>query len=250
MTEDRASIIVRGLRRAYGSIMVLRAVDLTVSSGEKVALLGANGAGKTTLLKTLATLLRPTAGTASIGGFDVVHEANEVRRIVGFAGHQPYLYDQLTPAENLTFYGRLYRVDRSDRRIAHLLETVGLRPARGVVAGQLSHGQRQRLALARAILHDPAVLILDEPDTGLDLDGLDILGRVIADRQRTVLFTTHNAGRAEHWASRSIMLANGRLAESETASELARTGHGVRAGLPGPGAIPAGETPAVPGLAR
>lgn len=218
MHSDSATagtIVVRGLRKAYGPALVLREVDLTISAGERVALLGANGAGKTTLLKVLATLLRPSAGTVTVGGYNVVREANEVRRLVGFLGHQTYLYDQLTPVENLTFYGRLYRVTQLAHRIDRVLDLVGLHPRRNAVAGELSHGQRQRLALARAILHDPAVLIMDEPDAGLDLAGLEVLERVVTEGTRTVLFTTHNPDRALDLAQRSVALAGGRVEDPE-----------------------------------
>ncbi|MBI4496718.1 MAG: ABC transporter ATP-binding protein [Chloroflexi bacterium] len=213
--REAGAIVLRGLRKAYGPVPVVRDATLTVPAGQRVALLGANGSGKTTLLKVLATLLRPSGGTARIGGYDVVQEADAVRRLVGFLGHQTYLYDQLTPVENLTFYGRLYRVPDLRARVAATLEAVGLSPRRTALTGQLSHGQRQRLALARAILHDPAVLILDEPDAGLDLAGLEVLARVLCNGGRTVLFTTHNPDRALDLAQRSVVLIGGRLEDQE-----------------------------------
>jgi heme exporter protein A len=212
MSPGAVALQARGLTRAFGQTLVLRGLTFSVPAGQRVAVLGPNGAGKTTLLKVIATLLRPTAGQVSVGGYDVVQDATAVRRLIGYAGHQTLLYDGLTARENLEFYARLYRVPDAARRVAAMLDAVGLTDRARIPAGQLSHGQRQRCALARALLHAPAVLVLDEPDTGLDATAQTVLDDLVRSGERTVLFTTHSAERAARLADRLLALEGGRVA--------------------------------------
>jgi len=159
-----------------------------------MALLGANGSGKTTLLRILAALIKPDTGTVCIGGWDIERDAQQVRRLVGFVTHQPYLYDELTALENLLFFGRMYAVKRPRERAAELLQRV--------------------LALARALLHSPQLLLLDEPDTGLDEEGNALLETLLQEhieRGGTTLFTTHNLERALKLSDRIGMLGSGRV---------------------------------------
>lgn len=179
-----------------------------------MALLGANGSGKTTLLRILAALIKPDTGTVCIGGWDIERDAQQVRRLVGFVTHQPYLYDELTTLENLLFFGRMYAVRRPRERAAELLQRVGLAKRAGERAGALSRGQAQRLALARALLHSPQLLLLDEPDTGLDEEGNELLETLLQEhieRGGTTLFTTHNLERALKLSDRIGMLGSGRV---------------------------------------
>jgi heme exporter protein A len=205
-----------GLVRRFGPAPALRGVTLRVGWGECVALLGANGAGKTTLLKIFATLLRPTAGQARVAGVSVAAAGADVRRWIGFAGHETYLYDDLTAEENLVFYARLYGVDRPFERVGEVLRRCGLWERRRERVRALSRGLQQRVTLARALLHDPAVLLLDEPDTGVDAAGLDwlerTLGAAAAGGRRGVLLTTHSPDRARAWCNRAIVLLNGTIA--------------------------------------
>ncbi len=221
-------IQVRGLVKAYGGRKVLRGVDLDVAQGECLVLMGPNGAGKTTLLRVLVGLVKPGGGAAHIAGSDVAQDAMSVRHLVGFVSHQLLLYEDLSALENLAFYGRLYGVPHLDTRMATLLSQVGLWARRDDPVRIFSRGMRQRLSIARALLHDPPVLLLDEPYTGLDqaasqvLDGLLALASAGAQTEtsgtpRTVLLTTHNLehafrARTEHGPSTSAaILANGRL---------------------------------------
>ena len=161
-------------------------------------MLGPNGAGKTTLLRILTTLAKPSAGRVLVEGLDAVTEANDVRRVVGYVGHQPHLYDELTARENLLFFARMYGLRDGARRAAKLLERVGLTAKAAQPVRTLSRGQAQRLALARGILHDPRLLLLDEPDTGLDDDANALLAALIRERANdglTTIFTTHNLER-------------------------------------------------------
>ncbi|MGC8837920.1 MAG: heme ABC exporter ATP-binding protein CcmA [Anaerolineae bacterium] len=208
-------IEARGIVKAFGDHVVLRGLDLRVAEGEFLALVGPNGAGKTTLMRILATLSRPTRGELRIAGLDLRTEAPEVRGRIGLVSHQPLLYGDLSAEENLRFYARLYDLRDAERRIQALLERVGLAAQRTSLVRTFSRGMQQRLAIARAILHDPPVLLLDEPDTGLDphaAERLQALLDELATRGRTVLMTTHQLERGLRMASRIAVLAGGRIA--------------------------------------
>lgn len=208
-------IEVRKVVKAFGNRLVLRGVDLHLEPGEFVTLLGSNGAGKTTLLHIIATLSKATAGEVKIGGVDLASHAAHVRRYLGLVSHKTLLYDDLTAEENLRFYGRMYDVPRLAERVEAVLEMVGLWGRQRDPVWTYSRGMQQRLAIARAILHDPPVLLLDEPDTGLDQHATAMLGRLLQSvgvKQRTVLMTTHNLERGLSLGQRVLILAGGRIA--------------------------------------
>ena len=204
-------ISARNLSKTFGRIAALRALELEVDAGETVALLGANGAGKTTLLRILATLDKPTAGELRIAGLDAVRHPQQLRAQLGLVAHQTYLHPELTVNEELRFYGRLYGVVDLERRMGAALDEFGLTARQGVRVSALSRGQQQRLALARALLHGPSLLLLDEPDTGLDSEGMAVLELVLRSRERTVIFSSHNKDWACGVAGRSLTLVSGRL---------------------------------------
>lgn len=211
--EPQRAIEVVGLRKSFGSVSVLRGVDLDVLPGERVLVVGPNGSGKTTLIKVLATLLRPTAGYALVAGFDVVRQADAVRRCVGFVGHQTFLYGELTVAENLAFYARMYGVEDGGRA-REMLALVGLSDRAARQTRTLSRGMQQRLALARVALHRPPVLLLDEPDASLDQQGVAVLDGMLRDSTSSgcaVLFTSHNLQRGLDMATRVAVLSKGRI---------------------------------------
>ncbi|MEP0763758.1 MAG: heme ABC exporter ATP-binding protein CcmA [Chloroflexota bacterium] len=217
MVPADRTIEVRALTKTFGLNPVLRGLDLDVPRGEFLTLLGPNGSGKTTLLRILGALARPTSGTVRIGGWELPGEAEFVRAQLGVVSHLPLLYDTLTAEENLLFFARMYNLPRETRRerVDAVLRRVGLaRRARDVVA-TYSRGMQQRLAIARAILHDPAVLLLDEPYTGLDQDAaalLDELLREVAIGGRTVIMTTHDLRRGHALADRIAILSRGKIA--------------------------------------
>jgi heme exporter protein A len=218
-------IEVRNLTKAFGLHPVLRNLDLDVARGEFVTLLGPNGSGKSTLLRILGALARPTSGTVKIGGWELPGEADYVRAQLGVVSHLPLLYDTLTAEENLLFFARLYDLPQESRRerIATLLRRVGLhRRARDVVQ-TFSRGMQQRLAIARAILHDPAVLLLDEPYTGLDQDAAALLDELLAEvaiSGRTVIMTTHDLRRGHALADRVAILNRGKIAFTAPCSDI------------------------------
>ena len=203
------------LKKNYGLKPVLRGVDLAVERGQRVALLGANGAGKTTLLRILAGLAEPDGGQVRIDGRDMQHDAQQARHAVGFVTHQPYLYDDLTVMENLLFFARMYGVKQRHERARALLERVGLLKRANERARVLSRGQSQRLALARALLHSPHLLLLDEPDTGLDEEGIVLLEAILNEQAHNggaALFTTHQFEHALQWSDHIGLLRGGRVA--------------------------------------
>jgi len=203
------------LKKNYGLKPVLRGVNLVVEQGQRVALLGANGAGKTTLLRVLAGLAEPDGGQVCIDGQDMLHDEQQARRAVGFVTHQPYLYDDLTVMENLLFFARMYGVKQRHERARALLERVGLLKRARERASALSRGQSQRLALARALLHSPRLLLLDEPDTGLDEEGIALLEAILNEQTHNggaVLFTTHQLEHALRWSDHVGLLRGGCMA--------------------------------------
>jgi len=216
-------IEVRGLIKAFGSRAVLRGVDLDVAGGEFLTLVGPNGAGKTTLLSVISTLSQPTAGRVRVAGYDLASGAVEVRRQIGLVSHKTLLYDDLSAEQNLRFYARMYDVSNADARIEAVLRQVGLWGRQRDPVRTYSRGMQQRLAVARTLLHEPPVLLLDEPDTGLDQHAAamlnDLLRGAVA-TQRTVLMTTHNLERGLEWGDRVAILAGGRIAYHSARSEL------------------------------
>ena len=205
---------ITGLKKSFNLKPVLRGIDLTLCRGERMALLGANGAGKTTLLRILAGLTRPSAGSACIDGLDIVQDARQVRHLVGFVAHQPYLYEELTALENLHFFGKMYSVKNTHERANLLLCKVGLEKRARERVAVLSRGQVQRLSLARALLHSPRLLLLDEPDTGLDQEGRELIEALLAEHTAqggTILFTTHQLERALQLSDSITMLNKGRI---------------------------------------
>lgn len=220
-------LTIRGLKKSFGPKTILRGVDLDLNSGEQMALLGANGAGKTTLLRILAGLTRASDGQATIGGLDLAKQTRLVQQKIGFIAHQPYLYEDLTPLENLLFFGRMYNVSRPQLRAAELLERVGLGKKSRERTSSLSRGQMQRLALARAFLHKPSLLLLDEPETGLDQEGLTLLNELLQKHCQeggSLLFTTHDLERAVQQSNQFAILHRGRIVHQEATAgqEVAR----------------------------
>ncbi len=214
MTQQAALIRCDRVTKKFGRKRVLRGVNLSVLGGEVVALLGANGSGKTTLLRVVAGLDRPDQGDVWLGPVPLSAAHHEIRRYIGVVAHAPLLYDRLTAAENLRFFARMYDLVEPEGRIEQLLRALGLWTRRDDPVRTYSRGMTQRLAIARAILHDPPVLIFDEPDTGLDRENVARLGELLGQMRqasRAVLITTHDWRRAFAWADRVCELQDGRL---------------------------------------
>jgi len=219
-------IIVKKLVKRFGLKTVLRGVDFEVQPGEFVALLGPNGAGKTTFLRILASLSRPSFGEVHIAGYKLPQQAAQVRARLGVVSHLPLLYGDLSAEENLRFYARLYGFTNYQSRITEILEMVGLETRRRDLVRTFSRGMQQRLAIGRAIFHDPDVMLFDEPYTGLDQDAssmLDNVLEVVAAQGRTVVMTSHDLSHAEKLATRFDILSRGVIAASATQRQLKKT---------------------------
>ncbi|HET7144649.1 MAG TPA: heme ABC exporter ATP-binding protein CcmA [Anaerolineales bacterium] len=219
-------IEVKTLVKRFGLKTILRGLDFSVKPGEFVALLGPNGAGKTTFLRILATLSRPSLGSVKVGGYSLPNEAAQVRAKLGVVSHMPLLYPDLTAEENLRFYGRMYGIGNMEARITEVLEMVGLEPRRKDLIRTFSRGMQQRLAIGRAVIHDPQVMLFDEPYTGLDQDACEMLDdvlRSVAADGRTVVMTSHDLARAEDIATRFDILSRGVITASTTRKQLKNT---------------------------
>jgi len=216
-------IEVRGLVKHFGLKPVLRGLQFEVNDGEFVALVGPNGAGKTTFLRILTSLARPNAGLVTIAGHRIPGEEAPVRQMLGVVGHQTLLYGDLTAAENLRFYGRMYAIPEAARRVEDVLELVGLKRVRGELVRSFSRGMQQRLAIARAILHQPQLLLLDEPHTGLDQEAALMLDGLLTDvavEGRTVVMTSHDLARAHKLATRVDVLSRGVIADTMSTDSI------------------------------
>ncbi len=220
---DLDLISVHNVYKRYGRKTVLRGVDLTVGEGKVVALLGANGAGKTTLMRIVSGLAKPEHGEVKLGGVSAAAAGYELRRYIGLVSHAPLLYDNLSGEENLLFFARMYDLQQPQSRIEAVLRAVDLWSRRRDPVRAYSRGMTQRLAIARAILHDPPVLLLDEPDTGLDQTSSQMLHELIrrlGSAQRAILLTTHHLERAVEWADSVSLLVSGRIVRQEATTHL------------------------------
>ena len=207
-----AALEVSGVWKYYGDFAALRDIGLRVVPGSTMALLGRNGAGKTTLLRILSGLSKPSRGSVSIHGSDVREEST--RRRIGVLGHGISLYDELSAAENLSLFARLYGIANADKRVDEMLERTGLERVRDGLAREFSRGMRQRLAVARVFLHDPEILILDEPFTALDDRAIAVLQSLLSDmhqRERTIILSTHQLREALELATHVAMIQRGQI---------------------------------------
>jgi heme exporter protein A len=209
------AIAVAGLRREYGERTALAGVDFELRRGESMVVLGPNGAGKTTLLRILATLLRPSGGEVRVLGCGLPREAWKLRGRIGYLGHEPLLYRDLSGRENLRFHARLHGIGEAaaDERIAELLAAAGMANRADERVAELSAGMRQRLAICRCVLHRPAVLLLDEPDSNLDTGGRELAqGLIGPDPERARVIVTHDPDRFLPEADRVLRLGIGEMA--------------------------------------
>ena len=220
-------ITARNLTKCFGELKAVDDLSFEVAEGEVFAFLGPNAAGKTTTIKMLTGLLRPTSGSCSIGGHDAQKEPEAAKRLLSYVPDFPFLYEKLTCAEFMRFIGEMFEVARGEipRRSEALFERFGLEPFRNELTENLSHGTRQRLVIASALLHEPKVLIIDEPMVGLDPMHARIVKDELKERSRkgmTVFLSTHQLGVAEELADRIGIIGHGRLMALGTMEELRR----------------------------
>ncbi|MBV7507434.1 heme ABC exporter ATP-binding protein CcmA [Bacillus sp. sid0103] len=209
-------IEIKKLTKQADNKLILRGVDLSIKKGETVAILGPNGAGKSTLLKVLATLIKPTSGLIKVNGMDLKKNHLKIKQIMGYLPHSSLLYDHYTPLENLVFFGNIYGVNNVEQRAIELVKEVGLSFFLNEPVKNFSRGMIQRIAIARAIVHEPEILLLDEPHTGLDQGAIGILNNVILAMKAkgtTTLMVTHDFKQAAEICDRIIIVKNGKIVD-------------------------------------
>ena len=221
------AVRVRGVRKAFGRTPALRGVDLDVPWGSVLSLVGSNGSGKTTLIKILATLTKADDGQALVCGLNAGRWGAEIRRRIGVVMHDSLLYDDLTGRENLAFFCRMFSLDGADERVERATATMGVSDRLDQRIGAMSHGLKKRFSIARALLHEPDVLLMDEPDSGLDQDALALLDGVIRDAAGAggaAIVTTHNRERAARLGDSIAVLSDGRLSYAGAADGVEAEG--------------------------
>jgi heme exporter protein A len=222
-SEQDHMVRMTGVTKRYGKITALRGIDLQLARGRCLGIFGPNGAGKTTLLRMLSTLGRPSSGTIMVAGCDAIREAEKIRPLLGVLSHRTFLYGHLTGFENLQFYGRMFRVRSLVDRIHEVLEAVRLGQYAQQLVRTYSRGMQQRLAIARAILHRPQLLLMDEPYTGLDqhaaLQVQSLLKKLLLS-QCTIIVSTHNLQRGLELCDEIVIQSRGRIVHHAPASGL------------------------------
>jgi heme exporter protein A len=212
------------IRKTFGHFTALAGVTLNVERGEFLALFGRNAAGKTTFLKIAATLVRHTHGKLRIEGVDISEQPEQARRRIGFLSHNTYLYRDLSPLENLRFFARLYGLKHPEERIESLLDRVGLRRRASDPVRSFSRGLHQRLGIARVMLHDPSLILLDEPYTGLDANAVEILNKILDEASaagKTIILTTHDLEQGLRGATRAAIIDKGKIVFTGVAKDEA-----------------------------
>jgi len=216
-------IQIKGLTKSFGNLYALKGIDLNVKKGDYLTVFGPNGAGKTTLIKLLSTLSKPTNGTVIINGTDLRRNPATIRSQVSVVGHHTFLYDNLNVYENLKFYGKMYNVSNLERRIQEVSIELEVESRLYDRVGTLSRGLQQRVSFARAVLHDPPVILLDEPDVGLDPRAVQKMKRVLEDLNsgdRTVVMTTHNLERGLELSNQVVILNKGEIVYHAARTEI------------------------------
>lgn len=220
-------IEAKGVVKKFGFKTVLRRVDLFLKQGDFLALFGHNGAGKTTLIQILCSLMRPTSGEVCVAGFDTRYNSKALREVIGVISHNTFLYNNLSAAENLKFYGMMYGVMKLNKKIEEVMELVGLSKYMKDRVQTFSRGMQQRLSVARAIIHDPLILFLDEPYTGLDQHGGEELKQLLEnfrDQKKTIIMTSHNLDRGLELCTQAAILKAGTLVYREDIATVDKGG--------------------------
>ncbi|MFQ5751709.1 MAG: heme ABC exporter ATP-binding protein CcmA [bacterium] len=223
MDQAKPAIEVKGLTKTFGSQHALKNVSFQLKKGQFLTIFGPNGAGKTTLIRILSTITKASSGTITIGGFSLAKDPEKIRRQIGVIAHQTFLYEELTAEENLRFYGKLYDVKNLDAKIASIISEVGLELRRSDRVRTFSRGMQQRLSIARAMLHEPSFLLLDEPYTGLDQHASEMLSgwlNRLRNSQRTTIMVTHDLERGIDMADRVDILNNGKIVFEQDRSQI------------------------------
>ncbi|MFH2011728.1 MAG: heme ABC exporter ATP-binding protein CcmA [Pseudomonadota bacterium] len=221
--EDNYIVEAKGLVKKFGFKTVLRNIDLSLKKGDFLALFGPNGAGKTTLIQILCSLMRPTSGNVRVAGFDAGYDREALHKVIGVISHNTFLYNNLSAYENLKFYGKMYNVMNLEERIKEVSGLVGLKEYINDHVQTFSRGMQQRLSVARAIIHDPLILFLDEPFTGMDQHGVEDFKQILKkfrDQGRTIVMTSHDLDRGLELCTQAAILKSGNLVYKEEISKI------------------------------
>jgi len=215
VTETQSTVIaVTGLTKTFGNLYALRNLSFSLNKGEFLTIFGPNGAGKTTLIRILSTITKASSGEIKIADLSFEDDSEKIRRQIGVIAHQTFLYENLTAEENLRFYGKLYDVENLSKKIETILSEVGLELRKKDFVRTFSRGMQQRLAIARALLHEPSILLLDEPYTGLDQHASGMLTNWLnrlRSSEQTILMVTHDLEQGLELADRIAILVEGQL---------------------------------------
>lgn len=219
-------ISARGITKDFGAHVALKNIDLELGKGQSLVIIGPNGAGKTTLLKVLSGTIAPTQGTLLIQGVDIKKDPMAVKKMIGVISHETYLYDELTARENLEFFGKMYGIQKDvlEKRIDELLLMTGLDERADDRAGSFSRGMKQRLSIIRSLLHRPAILLMDEPYTGLDqqaADAFEAVLRLLDTEMTTKIMVSHDIERAFEMSDRIIIMDKGMMVHDAMKAEIA-----------------------------
>ena len=215
-------LIASGITKSFGRLKVLNDLNLNIERGDRYILFGSNGAGKTTLIKILSLILPADSGDLTLFGKKIKKKSKEIKTMIGFMSHEPYLYNELTAWENLNFYANLYSVNDKEERIKYLLNKIGLSHRVNDRIGSFSRGMKQRLSLARTILHSPDIIFLDEPYTGLDIRAQEILNNIVLrlnSEGKTFFLITHDINRGFEIANKRGILSNGNIVYEDDGGE-------------------------------
>ena len=216
-------IKIEDLSKSFGSLYALQNINLAINSGEFWVIVGPNGAGKTTLLKIIATLSQPSSGMVNINGTMTTRDKLEIRKRIGFIGHQSFLYNNLTAEENLKFYARMYDLKDAEQRIDEILTRVGLRDRKEDLVRTFSRGMQQRLSIGRALLTAPTIILLDEPFSGLDQGAIDNFVQIftsLISPDRTIIMTTHNLQLGLQLATHFAILSKGKIVQKDQTEKI------------------------------
>ena len=218
-------IEARGLNKKFGYKTALRNIDIFLQEGDSLALFGPNGAGKSTLIQVLCSLLQPTSGSVRIAGYEARRDREALHQIIGLIAHQTFLYPYLTAYENLKFYGAMYGVARLNDRITEVLDLVGLGDYRNDAVQNFSRGMQQRLSIGRAIIHNPVIMFLDEPFTGLDQQGREDFIKLILqfrDQGKTVIMASHDLQLGLELCDRAAILKAGKMVYLQDVAHISK----------------------------
>jgi len=220
--QNEWAVEIRELTKSFSNHLALGGIDLKVRRGQMLAVFGPNGAGKTTLIKVLASIMNPSSGEVLIDGLNPKVNAEVIRAMIGVVPHQTLLYSHLTAHENLEFYSRMYTVPHFEERILQVIGMVGMKPRLYDRVGTLSRGMQQRLSIARALLHKPTIMLLDEPETGLDQQATTMLWRSIKEEEpeRTVIFSSHSLERGLDVCDSLVILNQGKIVYQQSGDGL------------------------------